>query len=321
MRNVLQNQDRLCSLDEALASIVDRHPPIKDIATAYALLHKARQAVTQALPPVSLLGQAPGTTTLALGLPLLGELMDALATPSPELVARLRTAARLVLPAAIQAFPMLAEGLTQVAERLDDEAGAGDALATALVAAVGPSAEPGSMEQLAADLGLEATALHVAATESLLAILTHEAGLLIGLVDHNVWRRPHCPVCGGLPDVGILKEGMEDSEFLVAKAGQLWLHCGQCAALWRSTRLRCLSCGSEDPKDLDILLIEGDQRAEQEQAHLCKACMTYTTTVNMVDRLDRLNLEMLAMRLLPLELLAQERGYAPLAPSPWNKLS
>jgi FdhE protein len=158
------------------------------------------------------------------------------------------------------------------------------------------------------------------ATETLMAVLGHEAALLEDRVDQDAWRRGYCPVCGGGPDVGILKEGKEESEFLIAKAGQLWLHCGQCAALWRFPRLRCVGCGCEDPQRSDLLMAEGDLKSEVERAHLCQDCRTYTLSVNLVDRVDRVNLEMLPIGLLHLDVLAQERGFSPLAPSPWNTL-
>lgn len=326
MRQTLLNQERLCSIDTALADIVARRPALADIATAFALLAKAREAAAQALPGQSLLGAQPAVAELATGRPLLAELLEGLHTLPDEIVARLHAASALMLPAAAQAFPALAQDLARVAVLLKGEGpGAGRELVAALLAAIAPGPEDAaparSIEALAQELGLSAIALHVAATESFMALLFHESSLLAGLVEQESWRRPYCPVCGGGADVGILKEGKEDSEFLVAKAGQLWLHCGQCAALWRFPRLRCVACGCEDPQQMELLVAEGGQREEQERAHLCLACKTYGTTLNMVDRSDPVNLEMLCMTLLPLDLLAQERGFMPLAPSPWNILS
>lgn len=324
MRQYLQDQERLCSVDEALEDIRARRPAFSDIATSYALLQKARLQAQADLPPASVLGGAPDTAALLQGTPLLAPLLEALTTPTPEFLERFRCAARHMLPAAAQAFPKLAPALAGIAVRLvseDAAPGHGSALASILVSALAPGgAKARSLEHLAEELALDATALHVAARESLLAVLFHEAGLLSPLVDQDAWRRGYCPVCGGGPDVGFMKEGKEDSEFLIAKAGQLWLHCGQCAALWRFPRMRCAGCGAEDPQTQDLLMAEGDLRADTERAHLCQECQGYFTTVNLVDRLDRMNLEMLPISLLHLDLLAQERGFSPLAPSSWNCL-
>lgn len=333
MRKTLQDQERLCGVDAALDELVARRPPLADIATSYALLLKARLAASAALPQTSLLGaelsaQTLADSFLAEGRPLLSDIFGGLAQPGGELVDRFRFAAQSVLPATAQAFPALAKELARIAVLLDAQVtgqGKGASLASALLAAIGPTAEnaptPKTIEDIAGEIGVEAAAVHMATTETLLAILAHEGELLAGLVNQDAWRRNYCPVCGGGADVGILKEGMEDSEFLIAKAGQLWLHCGQCATLWRFPRLRCVACGCEDPAKMDLLLAEDDPRAEHERAHLCNECRTYSTTVNLVDRSDRVNVEMLPMTLLHLELLAQERGFGPLAPTPWNTLT
>lgn len=323
MRRHLEEMERLCGIDEALDAVTRRHPPLADIATSCALLMQARAQAAQVLPKTSLLGPQPDAAALAErlaeGEPLLGPVMDSLDAAGPELVDRLRQAARVVLPAAAQAFPALAPDLAKLAVRLD-ETGQGATLAARMLAAIAPGAGEQAVQALAEELGIEPPALFIAATESLMAVLMAEASLLSNAVDQQSWRQPYCPVCGGGADAGILKEGSEDSEFLIAKAGQLWLHCGQCAALWRFPRMRCAACGSEDPQQLEILTVDEGLRAEHERAQLCKACNTYATMVNMVDRTDRLNLEFLRISLLPLELLAQQRGFHPLAPSPWNTL-
>ncbi len=329
MRQTLQNQQRLCGVTEALADIVARHPALEDIATAYALLATAREEAAKALPRQSLLGAQPALEPFASGQPLLTPVLEGLYVLPADVVARLHTATRVMLPAAAQAFPALAEDLAKLAVRLQAQGAAPDALygqdlAGALLSAIALGPEDGpparSMEELAQELKIAPTALQIAARESFMAVLFHEATLLAGLVDQEAWRQPYCPVCGGGPDAGILKEGKEDSEFLIAKAGQLWFHCGQCAALWRFPRLRCAGCGCEDPARMELLLAEGGQREEQERAQLCSECKQYCTTLNMVDRSDLVNLEMLPMALLHLDMLAQQRGYAPLAPSPWNSL-
>jgi FdhE protein len=327
MRQTLKHQERLFDVDEALEEIKGRRPAMADIATSFAILQKARLAVREALPATSLLESPPAAAVLASGLPLLAEYLNTLAQPPVTLVERFHAAAKVILPAEAQAFPKLAADLARLAVLLDSPGAGpdqGSGLAAALLAAIAPGEEDTArqtVEDIAARLHLAPVVLHMTATESLLAVLTHESEQLGPLVDQEAWRRGYCPVCGGGPDVGILKEGKEDSEFLIAKAGQLWFHCSQCAALWRFPRLRCASCDCEDPSRMEILMAEDDARSEQEQAHLCQDCKTYYTTVNLVDRTDRVNLEMLPIRLLHLEVLAQERGFAPMAPSPWNTLT
>jgi FdhE protein len=315
MRKTLTDQGRLCGVDEALADIKTRRPALADIAASLALLIRARQAAASALPQTSLLGVSPNPACLSLGRPLLGDLLEGLAgEPGQEVCERFRSAAKSVLPAAAQAFPAIAPDLAKVAVALDRDPG----MAAALLRGLAPGG-PG-MGLAARAIGASEDALGIAAAETLFALLTHEAGLLADMVDQDGWRRGHCPVCGGGPDAGLLAVGGgEESEFLIAKAGQLWLHCGQCGVLWRFPRLRCVSCGCEDHKKLE-LLVAGEGMQDHERAQLCHECGQYLNMVNMVDRSDRLNPEMLAAALLHLDVLAQEKGFKPLTPSPWNTL-
>lgn len=317
MRKTLQDQYRLADLDSALAQIIARRPALTDIATAFALVQKGRLAARQALPDAPL---SPFDTALASeGRPQLDPLLFALAKPATPLIERFLTAAGHVLPALAQAFPKLAEPLARIAVTLASPDG--PELAASLLAALAPEAKEDALSTLAQAHALDPDALQVAAREILLAVVSHEALLLESAIDQGAWMRGWCPICGGGPDAGFLKEAPEDSEFLIAKAGQLWLHCSQCAALWRHPRMRCASCGCEDHKSLDLLLAEEDARAEHERAQLCSECGTYTLSINLVDRSDQINLELLPMLLLHLDVLAQQRGFKPAAPSPWNDLS
>lgn len=328
MRQTLEHQHRLFDVDEALGDITSRRPAMTDIATSFALLQKARLDALAVLPDSPLHGGEPDLPGLAHGRPLLADFMESLSTPSKQTAERFRAAAKVILPQAAQAFPKLAPDLARLALLLDSPGSAPDEgvqLAAALLAAIAPAQgerpQEAGMEALAARLGLASPALHMTATEGLLALLTHAATRLLPLADQNAWRRGYCPVCGGGPDSGILKEAKEDSEFLIAKAGQLWLHCSQCASLWRFQRMRCAACDCEDAQRLELLLAEGDPRSESERAQLCHDCKSYVTIMNLVDRTDRINLEMLPISMLHLDILAQKRGFVPMAPSPWNTLT
>lgn len=332
MRQTLQDQERLCGVDEAMADILARRPALEDIATSYSLLLKARLAAQAALPGASLLDEKAMTAALAnmaSGRPLLDGLFETLATPAPELLARFRTAAGHMLPAAAQAFPNLAADLARVAVRLADTTTAkdtGDSLAAELLAAIGPEpdtatkagqrTEQRTMEALAAALDLPGPALHMATTETLMAVLAHEATLLGRHVDQGAWQRGYCPVCGGGPDVGLLAGGEKN-----APTATLWLHCGQCSALWSFPGMRCPACDCVDPTRLEVLRAEDDTAAAHEGAPCCRDCRTYYPAVKLGEVCGRINLEMLPIGLLHLDLLAQERGLTPVAPSPWNTLA
>jgi len=57
-----------------------------------------------------------------------------------------------------------------------------------------------------------------------------------------------------------------------------------------------------------------------ERVDVCKACNSYFLTIDLRQRIDPVNMDVAAMGMIALDILAQEKGYSPLAATPWNLL-
>jgi FdhE protein len=153
------------------------------------------------------------------------------------------------------------------------------------------------------------------ATELLKPFRERQALDLKPLLDEVAWRHGRCPVCGGVPHYSELRKIKDDAEYIQAYGGQRWLRCGACATEWRYKRVSCPSCGAEDPDDLVCLRLEG---RPLERADACRKCKTYCLCQDAAQSLEALAPDVAALSMLPLEMLARQEGYRPLAAQPWS---
>lgn len=112
-----------------------------------------------------------------------------------------------------------------------------------------------------------------------------------------------CPFCGRKPGVGVLRP--------LGEGGQRSLVCSFCLAEWTFRRILCAACGEEDHKKLPVFTA-----AELEHVRVegCDSCRTYIKTVDLTrDGLAEPVVDEIAS--VPLDLWAQERGYAKLQPN------
>jgi FdhE protein len=110
--------------------------------------------------------------------------------------------------------------------------------------------------------------------------------------------RGSCPLCDGLPQLGILRpEG---------DGARRSLLCAFCSAEWEYRRILCPSCGEEDEKKLCVYAAK---EFDYLRVEACDFCKTYIVTVDLskdgraVPVVDEL-------AALPLSLWAGEQGYA-----------
>lgn len=80
------------------------------------------------------------------------------------------------------------------------------------------------------------------------------------------WEEAVCPFCGSRPGISSL-EGEE---------GNRYLHCSTCFTAWRFKRIRCPSCGCEDPDKLSYFLVD----TESVRVDTCKGCSRAIKTVD-----------------------------------------
>jgi len=279
-------------------------PGLDAILPAFAALATLRRETAETLPA----GPADvpyDPEQFAAGTPLLAPCGPA-AFEAPFLLA-----ATTMLPRIGTIFPSIAKEALLLAQALAKET----RLAGPIVGAVLGGLEE-DIVQLAGDLGLSPESLVFLAHEVLAAVLRRGAMTLAPMAEETLWHQGYCPICGGAPDIGMLKEKPEPSEFLIAKAGRLSLHCSLCGHLWRFPRLQCPACGEGDQKKLDLLIPAGRER---ERIHTCATCHHYLIVLNRVECERTVDLDIAPVGLAHLDIVAREKGFTPLCETPWNQ--
>jgi hypothetical protein len=115
---------------------------------------------------------------------------------------------------------------------------------------------------------------------------------------------PHsCPLCGGLPLLGVLR--------LEGDGGKRRMMCSFCLQEWDFRRIYCPTCGEADEKKLPVYVAEQFPHIRVEACETCKSyvrTIDLTTDGNAVPLVDDL-------AAIPLSLWSQERGYTRLQPN------
>jgi FdhE protein len=121
----------------------------------------------------------------------------------------------------------------------------------------------------------------------------------------RIWEHGTCPVCGGLPLIGRLKE----------KEGFKHLTCAFCHTEYRVPRISCPYCGEREQQNL-LLFDSPDEPGFKVET--CKSCKMYIKTADFRD-LDRISLPLFDdLESLPMDVLAREEGYTRPTVSGWG---
>lgn len=146
-------------------------------------------------------------------------------------------------------------------------------------------------------LGVSADALAVLALMAAIPVL-HAAARVLSADASRVWQRGYCPVCGAWPSL-VEMRGIERER---------WLRCGCCGADWPLPVLRCAFCGETDHHRLGALLPDGEE--QYRRIETCERCHGYLKAVTTLGALSVPVLARQDLATVPLDLVAQERGYA-----------
>ena len=111
------------------------------------------------------------------------------------------------------------------------------------------------------------------------------------------WSRGHCPACGALPTLSVVR----------GKEHERRLHCGRCGTGWAFPRVRCPSCGESDHERLGYLHAVGED--EYRRAEVCDGCRCYVKSVALLDAPDADRLLELDLETAALDFVALEGGY------------
>jgi len=287
-------EERKPSLKEILA-------PFKEILIAAAEL----RGEIAALPPPRI--ASPDLTRLSAGVPLL---FDA---EFLEMVPDLTAGMKKMLATLGKAFPPLKEDGVKLLSLIDEDS---EVPAAWLGMLVRNEEEP--LKKLSQELGLEAKALRFGLEQAFKPYLQWLAHTLGRYVEQTTWDRGYCPICGAYPDTSYLKKGDTEQEFLMAHGGQRWLHCAMCSHEWRLRRIHCPYCGNEDAESMEYLAAK---ETPHERLYVCHKCNKYLTCLDVSELIEKPPSDLIPFELLHLDLIAQQKGFAPLAWRHWNTVT
>lgn len=301
---MLQNEFSAEQLEAGIRRVKEYKPPLAGVLDAFAGVLTARNAVKRdALRPAAS-EMRIDMERLAAGVPVLANLdVSALFSGLPVGMARM-------LDALACSFPNLAGEISRLRGLMDE---APEAPAKWLELLI--RGETGLYGDLAGELETEYDTVRFIIEQGLKPYCEACAVILAPHVEQMRWDRGYCPVCGAFPDATYLRKGKEDYEYLVAHGGQRWLHCSLCSHEWRLRRMVCPFCENEDADSLEYFQ---PAELEHERIYVCHKCRRYVTCIDVSQLVDVPPGDLLPFELLHMDLIAQQKGYIPMAWSMWN---
>jgi FdhE protein len=231
----------------------------------------------------------------------------------PELLsAPFRKAASRVWPAMGVILPSLAESLDLLGRRLEQDPAWTSSCLRAMA-----RADAEALETAAAAAAVSPDFLLMALRVAYGPCLAAHREALTALAPIDLWRKPHCPVCGSDPDLAVLENHPDPSEFLIAKGGEIWHHCPTCAQRWRFVRMVCPNCGNQEHETMNRFSVPG---STGQYIYACDKCRHYLPCIDLVERSDSIDFDRAALQTVHLDAAAQAGGYQPLSPAPWTAL-
>ena len=222
-----------------------------------------------------------------------------------DMSAHLPQAAATLLPVMAQCFPALAPELAALGAALDSGAISPEALALA------------GFGQLGTIDGVDEQTLQFAAAELVRPFVERQAVDLLALVSELPWQHSSCPVCGGTPNMSVMRRTFDASEFIQAHGGRRYLRCSCCSSEWTHKRVSCPACGCEEPDELAVLR---DPARPFERVDACRRCNSFLLCLDAGELAETPDPDVTALTMSALEAGARRQGFSPLAGHPWSGL-
>ena len=243
---------------------------------------------------------------LAMGAPLLAE------APMSDYAEAFTDTARRLIPSMTTAFPAQAGELLRLLAGIEAEKLDSSACMEALL-----RGDDAVMTEQGRRASVAPASLGFAVGQIMRPILEVAGAGLSDIIAGSRWRKGHCPVCGGGPEMSVFRASGEDDAFLKSHGGQRWLRCSRCAAVWRHKRHACPSCDNEEHGTLRYLFLD-EERGER--ADVCDKCKRYVTGIDVRNLVDEPDLDVAALAMLPLDIQVQREGFSPVAYTVWNHI-
>ena len=123
--------------------------------------------------------------------------------------------------------------------------------------------------------------------------------LLLPEVDQELWRRRHCPICGGKPDFAYLDK----------ERGARWLVCSRCDSEWLFLRLECPYCGTQNQDALAYFTDE--EESYLYRLYVCEQCRTYIKAIDLRRAEREVLLPLERVMTIDMDKQGQEKRYRP----------
>ena len=173
-------------------------------------------------------------------------------------------------------------------------------------------------EPAALSIGVSSDVLGFIMHTMLSALLGSLAPAIGAEIGDAAWSKGYCPICGSLPSVSFLARPAGDaSEFLKDSGGRKYLHCALCGHNWHINRHICPVCDNPD-KDLRMYLTVPEQSGER--VDVCLKCKLYLPCLDLREQDTHPHLDMAAVCMAHLDILARKKGFTPVSMLPWNQI-
>lgn len=285
------DQQSACCLESEFDRTIHEFPAVAGFLIGFKELFVEQEAWKTCLPSPAEVSVTVDRDALSRGVPVWS--IGDFAVP-PELM---KEGAQRLIPAMQRGFPQIGEQLETVRRFMERS----DAWALEFHG----KAKPGDdqpLRQLSHMLDVELDVVKFVFGQVWKTCASRRVESLNLKLGDRDWRKGYCPMCGSWPEIG----------FLDGNEGRRLLRCSFCGYEWKFMRIRCPFCENEDQRMLDLLFSE-DRKFEW--AELCRACMTYLVSIDLRGSSRGVAHEIASLALVYLDVLAQEKGFLPVAGS------
>ncbi|TKB24835.1 formate dehydrogenase accessory protein FdhE [Desulfopila sp. IMCC35006] len=120
-------------------------------------------------------------------------------------------------------------------------------------------------------------------------------------LDGSQWENGRCPLCAAQPAMTSVMEGPKRN-----------LHCSYCGTSGPYRFIGCPNCASVDSAQLNTIMSEDEPGF---RVVTCDACQTYVKVIEF-PLLKEMGFDLADLASLPLDIIAQQKGFARMAPNP-----
>jgi FdhE protein len=298
MEHEIQIRKETGKIEKAIHKIEKEIPSLKSVLDAFKEIFIGRalfKANLSDLPDIRI--SPPDPFQFSQGVPLLsGEMLS-------RLIDSWEGSVDFMMPYIGKGFPKIHPELTRLKAAMDNgHLNLKDCMKALL------KGQEKKIDEIALNLETQPLILKFILDQMVKPFLEKRIGGVQSLIQNLTWPKGYCPICGSFPELSFLKRD----------EGQRWLRCALCGHEWRFMRTMCPYCENEDHEKTELYFVED---REHERAELCHKCNRYIVNIDTRKLAEEVVTEVAAIGMLYLDILAQGKGFLPIALCAWNILA